>query len=340
MNYSKTNLTELPTNLNNLINLEELHINNNHLKNFQLKFEKLKSFDCSNNQISNINVISYFTHLEKLNCSDNEITELPENLGDLSKLIFLDCANNKIEKIPKSMSSLYLLQHLNLSKNELIEVPNEIMYCKSLVYINLGCVELNHYIVEFINKIQTIHNHSRYYRNGYEITVHDTNIQEKVKEIVEKLLKDDYTINHEILKIEIMNNEHIEFKELLLNYMESPEYHPTLQCMFIDVFEKVYGRIKNRKDIWKNLIFQLHHSDCKCITGLITRLVYALNDQYDDIHFYSLEDDNDVAIINIIMDHKRKYHDVNKFVKNQIGDNLKSRDYSEETIGIWYESLL
>ena len=330
LNYSNTNLTELPSSINNLINLEALYLNNNHVKEIQLNLKNIKSLNCSNNLLNNINIITNFQNLEKIDCSNNEIIELPNNLGDLTNLLYLDCSNNKINSIPKSIAKLQLLQYLNLQNNELNDVPNEIMFCKSLIRINLNNCELNQNIKDFINKINIIHNHTQYYIDGYNLTVHDENIQESVKKIVQKLLENKHTINYDKLKEEIINNKDIEFKELLLNYMELHEYHPTLNCMFIDVFEKVYDEINENK-LFNKLIKQLHHSDCKCITGLITRLVYTLNS------IDNLDEDND--IIDIIIKHKKKYHNVNKFVKNEICKELKEIGYSEEIINIWYESL-
>lgn len=62
-------------------------------------------------------------HLRVLVMSENEITELPAAIADLSTLERLDLSGNRLAKLPAEFASLRLLRHLNLSRNALHRLP-------------------------------------------------------------------------------------------------------------------------------------------------------------------------------------------------------------------------
>ena len=71
---------------------------------FPLKIFKLinlQKFDCSNNQITNLpNEIEQLINLQKFYCSNNQITNLPNEIGQLINLRIFDCSNNQITNLP------------------------------------------------------------------------------------------------------------------------------------------------------------------------------------------------------------------------------------------------
>lgn len=66
------------------------------------------------------NNFTVLTFLTKLDLSKNELTELPEDFGNLSKLKYLDLYRNKIERLPLSFGQLNGLKFLDLKDNPLI----------------------------------------------------------------------------------------------------------------------------------------------------------------------------------------------------------------------------
>ena len=83
--------------------------------------------------------------------NDNEITELPVNLGEMSDLDILKLKNNKLESLPESFMNLKWLSGLDLSGNRFKEFPE--------VLKNLNLYELDisgNFIKEFPKKLKHI----------------------------------------------------------------------------------------------------------------------------------------------------------------------------------------
>ena len=62
----------------------------------------------------------------ELNCSNNQLTNLPESIGSLSNLQQLDCGNNQLINLPESIKSLSNLQILYCHNNQLTKLPESI----------------------------------------------------------------------------------------------------------------------------------------------------------------------------------------------------------------------
>ena len=52
----------------------------------------------------------------------NEMEELPDALGSLTRLRVLDVSNNRLAALPSSFSSLVSLQEINLSHNRVRKI--------------------------------------------------------------------------------------------------------------------------------------------------------------------------------------------------------------------------
>lgn len=84
---------------------------------------------------------------QSLDLSNKNLSSIPMDIYDLTKLIFLDLSNNKISEVHDNISNLVLLTSLNISHNPIRNLPIEICEMKSLEKINLKETPIG----EFIN---------------------------------------------------------------------------------------------------------------------------------------------------------------------------------------------
>lgn len=69
----------------------------------------------------------YFTGelatLKHIDFSDNQLVNIPDNLGIGQLLVHLNVANNKITELPVDLRKLRLLEHLDISGNNIASIP-------------------------------------------------------------------------------------------------------------------------------------------------------------------------------------------------------------------------
>ena len=78
------------------------------------------------------------TRLQLLDLSENQLTSLPKSLGNLAQLQELDLHTNQLTLLPESLSKLAQLRELNLFANKLATLPNWIGCLKSLQGLGVG----------------------------------------------------------------------------------------------------------------------------------------------------------------------------------------------------------
>jgi|GEM_PF-5485278 len=98
----------------------------------------LKKLDSCLNTLVRIPAACLGIGLVKLDISLNQITELPPEIGLLSKLERLSVGSNKLRTLPTTIGQLEALDWLVLESNELVELPVEFFRLKKLRYLNLG----------------------------------------------------------------------------------------------------------------------------------------------------------------------------------------------------------
>lgn len=99
---TRTN-TNVTINKSVLKNLEYLSVRNN-----------------SHLMVIESNVFQNIPNLEKLYITNNQLTYLPKEIGELRGLQELDVSNNRLEFIPDGIKNLHNLVHLNLLGNDLL----------------------------------------------------------------------------------------------------------------------------------------------------------------------------------------------------------------------------
>ena len=124
-NYNKKNKDYILSNLHNYKKIEKFECkecNLSFLPNFKLlsSFNLLINLDCSNNNIVELPDLYHLTSLEVLLCNNNNLIILPSILPN--SLIYLDCSNNKLSRLP-NLSNLTFLKKLICNNNNLRELP-------------------------------------------------------------------------------------------------------------------------------------------------------------------------------------------------------------------------
>jgi len=79
---------------------------------------------------------------KELNCFNQEIAILPEEIGKLLNLEKISLRGNNLGTLPKNIGKLINLEELNLFDNKISYLPNEIIQLRELKELNLGCNEL------------------------------------------------------------------------------------------------------------------------------------------------------------------------------------------------------
>lgn len=75
--------------------------------------------------------------LSKLDLSEQSISELPPEIGELTSLVELKVSDNRFARLPKEIGNLVNLKVLDISRNRLSRLPKEIGLLKQLVELSL-----------------------------------------------------------------------------------------------------------------------------------------------------------------------------------------------------------
>ena len=103
--------------LNLPVSLEHLVLSNGHFKTGKLR-------------------IGHMVNIETLDASGNEIYEVADDLINGKHLIELNLSNNKLTNLPSNIGELALLKRLNCSNNNISKVPKQLLKCENLEYLS------------------------------------------------------------------------------------------------------------------------------------------------------------------------------------------------------------
>ncbi|MGK7930025.1 MAG: leucine-rich repeat domain-containing protein [Microcystaceae cyanobacterium] len=156
LDLSNNQLSELPPEIAQLSQLQTLDLSNNHFSDSQISYyqaiikihraktEGVTYLDLSNNQLSELpQEIAQLSQLQQLDLSNNQLSELPPIFAQLSQLQQLDLSNNQLSKLPPEIAQLPQLQGLYLSNNQLSELPPIFAQLSQLQQLNLSNSKLS-----------------------------------------------------------------------------------------------------------------------------------------------------------------------------------------------------
>jgi Leucine-rich repeat (LRR) protein len=325
-NCSNNILTSLPENLGSTwVNLQTFNCGWNKIESFPEKFgftwNNLQKFYCYENQIESFpeNFGSTWINLQEFYCFENQIELFPENFGSTwVNLQTFDCGHNKLTSLPLSILNWRRLTKIYYYDNE-IDLPPQLL--------------------RFIDRIQNKAIEMKIYNDGQN--VHSSSIQSSVKESIERLTirKDLPKYNLEELNNIILENDNINCKELLFEYIANNEIHTTMLLTFSEVLWFVLNTIEKdfskeqQIEIYNVLNIEMKDSECKCFTGRLSRLVNCLNG-FSSLVTININSSEQIA--NIIQLTKNNMIEYNvEEHKKIVRKELQERDYPEETIEEW-----
>jgi Leucine-rich repeat (LRR) protein len=361
-------ITTIPGHVfDSLINLRELYLFENQItavpENIFDNMTNLIRLSIHDNQITAIpeHLFDSLTNLKYLYLNKNNITAIPEHIFDnLTNLYELDLSKNKITEIPDhifdsliNLHRLYLynslvttipqhifdrltnLEILNLSDNQITVIPISILNCRRLVFFHCSGNPIERIDV----RIQRfIDNNRNYKTHGFfndSQNVHSSSIQSSIKESIDSLMKDPFTIDKEDI-IKQLIEESPSCLQSLLCYLDDKYVHSTLYLTFFDLFVKVWGRIIGsdfKADLIKRLDEEMMDSECKCFTGRMSRLVNVLVGFFSDINITVSNNERIGAIISSVL----KGREMTDELKEVCRKSLKKAEIEEDEIGKWLD---
>ncbi len=89
--------------------------------------DKIIYLDCSRNQLTSLpESIGNLTQLKTFYCSSNQLTALPESIGNLTQLKAFLCNSNQLTSLPESIGNLTQLKAFYCGYNRLTALPESI----------------------------------------------------------------------------------------------------------------------------------------------------------------------------------------------------------------------
>ena len=131
-------LSKLPDNLADLVNLKILFCSNNlftEVPTVLANCSKLEMIGFKSNQIKTFAENALPLNTRWLILTDNQLNTLPDSIGDLKKLQKCMLAGNQLSEIPKTIQHCSNLELLRLSANQLTQLPDELFSLPKLSWL-------------------------------------------------------------------------------------------------------------------------------------------------------------------------------------------------------------
>ena len=306
---------------------------------------QLTTLNLSNNNLTQLPVeIGQLTQLTELYLSYNKLTHLSVEIGQLTQLTTLNLMYNNLTHLPVEIGNLSRLTTLYLQNNKLTHLPVEIGHLIQLTSLYLSDNPVENLLNPIIQRvIQRIENRQRRQPNENTIytdtqNVHSSSIQQSIRDSINKLMNAfivDYPLTY--LDWSVLNQK---TKEIITEYLDCIDIHSMLNITFKELFIAVVIEMESLSmdlqiEIKKRMNEEMQDSECKCFTGRISRLVNCLSGYSDKVRMQISENEEINNIISVIMS-KRELKTI-EMLKKEVNLALTERGYADEKIAEWLE---
>ncbi|XP_021563579.1 E3 ubiquitin-protein ligase LRSAM1 [Carlito syrichta] len=147
LDISKCELSEIPFGVFatcKVLQKKVLVVHTNHLTSLLpkscslLSLATIKVLDLHDNQLTALpDDIGQLTALQVFNVERNQLTHLPRSIGSLAQLQTLTVKDNKLKELPDAMGELRSLRTLDISGNEIQRLPQMLAHVRTLETLNL-----------------------------------------------------------------------------------------------------------------------------------------------------------------------------------------------------------
>uniref|UniRef100_A0A7N5JH90 E3 ubiquitin-protein ligase LRSAM1 n=1 Tax=Ailuropoda melanoleuca TaxID=9646 RepID=A0A7N5JH90_AILME len=147
LDISKCELSEIPFGAFatcKVLQKKVLIVHTNHLTSLLpkscslLSLVTIKVLDLHDNQLSALpDDIGQLTALQVLNVERNQLTYLPRSIGNLTQLQTLSVKDNKLKELPDTLGELRSLRTLDISENEIQRLPQLLAHVRTLETLSL-----------------------------------------------------------------------------------------------------------------------------------------------------------------------------------------------------------
>jgi Leucine-rich repeat (LRR) protein len=136
-------ISDIPDELTSLIQLTSLSIKLKFLKRLPQSISRLNNLEVLKIERTSISELGdgvfELSSLKELHIiNNNELAEIPANLGNLKNLEYLYIYNNRIKSLPQTIAELINLRVLYIADNIIEELPDEITSLPTLKVINIS----------------------------------------------------------------------------------------------------------------------------------------------------------------------------------------------------------
>ncbi|XP_021529715.1 E3 ubiquitin-protein ligase LRSAM1 isoform X2 [Aotus nancymaae] len=147
LDISKCELSEIPFGAFatcKVLQKKVLIVHTNHLTSLLpkscslLSLATIKVLDLHDNQLTALpDDLGQLTALQVLNVERNQLTQLPRSTGNLTQLQTLNVKDNKLKELPDTLGELRSLRTLNISGNEVQRLPQMLAHVRTLEMLSL-----------------------------------------------------------------------------------------------------------------------------------------------------------------------------------------------------------